>query len=155
MNSVDPLAQLNPLREPAAIDWWPIAPGWWIIFSLLIVLISTILFVLFKRYKAQRYRRHAIIALDKLLIESSNNAGHDSFPSKVNALLKAVALKTYNQKEIAALSGSNWSNFLKFAPGCEDPQVANFVQELYRPEHPSFSRSEIHSFATNWIKKHR
>ena len=155
MNSLDPLSQLNPLRAPAAITWWPPAPGWWVIFCVLIVLISILLFVLFRRYKKQSYRRQAIFALDNLLLESSNQADYDSFPSRVNALLKTVAQKTYDKKEIAILHGSNWLNFLKLAPGCENAHVANFVLELYRPEESSFTRSEIHSFAKTWIKMHR
>ena len=155
MNALDVLSQLNPLREPAAINWWPPAIGWWVIFCLVIILISMLLFTLFKRYKKQSYRRHAIFTLDKLLLESSDHADYDSFPSKVNALLKTVALKTYDKKEIVTLHGENWLNFLKLAPGCENTQVPNFVLEIYRPKESSFSRDEIYSFARTWIKMHK
>ena len=155
MNSLDALSHLNPLREPSAIGWWPPAIGWWVIFCLVIILISILLFALFRRYKKQSYRRHAIFALDKLLLESSSQAECDSFPSKVNALLKTVALKAYDKKEIATLYGTNWLNFLKLAPGCENSQVSNFVLELYRPEESSFTRNEIYSFARTWIKMHK
>ena len=155
MNSLDALSQLNPLREPAAINWWPPAIGWWIIFCLVVILISMLLFALLRRYKKQSYRRHAIFILDKLLLESSDHAEYDSFPSKVNALLKTVALKTYDKKEIAKLHGENWLSFLKLATGCENTQVPNFVLEVYRPEESSFSRNEIYSFARTWIKMHK
>tara|TARA_B100000579_G_scaffold163595_1_gene132813 strand:+ start:597 stop:1064 length:468 start_codon:yes stop_codon:yes gene_type:complete len=155
MNSLDALSQLNPLREPSAISWWPPAIGWWVIFCLVIILMSILLFALFRRYKKQSYRRHAIFALDKLLLESSSQAEYDPFPSKVNVLLKTVALKAYDKKEIATLYGTNWLNFLKLAPGCENSQVSSFVLELYQPEESSFTRNEIYSFARTWIKMHK
>tara|TARA_B100000965_G_scaffold219797_1_gene183918 strand:- start:442 stop:795 length:354 start_codon:yes stop_codon:yes gene_type:complete len=116
---------------------------------------SILLFALFRRYKKQSYRRHAIFALDKLLLESSSQAEYDPFPSKVNVLLKTVALKAYDKKEIATLYGTNWLNFLKLAPGCENSQVSSFVLELYQPEESSFTRNEIYSFARTWIKMHK
>ena len=60
MTSMDALSQLNPLREPAAINWWPPAIGWWVIFSGYHFDLY-VLFTLFKRYKKQSYRRHAIL----------------------------------------------------------------------------------------------
>ena len=34
MTPTDPLAPLNPLRQPEAISWWPLAPcggSWWLL----------------------------------------------------------------------------------------------------------------------------
>ncbi len=156
MNPVDSLAQLHPLREPAAIGWWPPAIGWWIALALIIALTSFMLLLLSRRYKAQHYRRQAILTLDKLLLEPQESAT-DTFPLKVNALLKTVALKTYSEKkkEITTLTGSKWSSFLKTCPNCQESAVADFVNDLYSPEGNFFDRREIYTFAKSWIKVHR
>ena len=156
MNSVDPLAQLHPLREPPAIEWWPPALGWWIGLSLIVAFVTARSFLLYRRYKNQRYRRQAITTLDKLLLEPSES-GTDTFPLKVNALLKTVALRTYSTRknEIAMLTGSKWSSFLKTAPYCDRSESANFVKDLYSPADSLYDRREIYTFAKTWIKMHR
>ncbi|MFT4768733.1 MAG: hypothetical protein ACI8RN_001871, partial [Glaciecola sp.] len=25
------VSMLEPLREPGAVHWWPLAPGWWVL----------------------------------------------------------------------------------------------------------------------------
>lgn len=40
MNPQDPLAQLQPLRQPDVIGWWPPAPGWWLLLLLAVLAIA-------------------------------------------------------------------------------------------------------------------
>ena len=40
MNPEMMLSQLAPLREPMAISWWPLAPGWWIVVALCIAMLT-------------------------------------------------------------------------------------------------------------------
>ena len=54
MNPPDPLAELNPLREPLMVSWWPPAPGWWII-SLLVLLGIILIGIALRR----RHRKNA------------------------------------------------------------------------------------------------
>ena len=100
MNTASLLDQLAPLREPNAIGWWPLAPGWslgLIIVSLLIGLLSR---ALVKRWQRNHYRRLALRqikvlqTLDKPTLE------------QVNKLLKATALRTWPKREVAALHGA-------------------------------------------------
>ncbi|MGD2138441.1 MAG: DUF4381 family protein, partial [Gammaproteobacteria bacterium] len=36
----DPLAALRPLHPPAPVEWWPPAPGWWVLGVLLLALLG-------------------------------------------------------------------------------------------------------------------
>ena len=66
MNPQDPLAQLQPLREPELISWWPLAPGWWLLCGLLFLLLLSLTWWLLRRYRANAYRRQALRQLDQL-----------------------------------------------------------------------------------------
>ena len=65
----DPLAELRPLIEPAAISGWPLAPGWWVVaFTLLLIIIGlTVWAIKRRRYQHRtRYQREALALLDTL-----------------------------------------------------------------------------------------
>ena len=85
MNPEMMLSQLAPLREPAAISWWPLAPGWWIVLALSVALLLGLVLWLRKRRLRTAYRRIALATLDEL---RSREAGQD----ELNWLLKAAAL---------------------------------------------------------------
>jgi hypothetical protein len=84
MNTTSLLDQLAPLREPSAIGWWPLAPGWWLVFFIVVFLFGLLGWALAKRWHKNRYRRLALRqikvlqALDKPTLE------------QVNKLLKAT-----------------------------------------------------------------
>ena len=153
MASSDPLAQLNPLRDPSAIDWWPPAFGWWAILGILgIVLIFTFL-TLRCRYKARAYRRQALSVLERLAETYAYESTTKEFPEKVNRLLKVVALESYPRSEVASLSGGTWAEFL--TADLERTSNTDFLKELYSPKSSIQNNQEIYEFARNWIKNHR
>lgn len=99
----DPLDALRPLHEPAAISWWPPAPGWW-------VLLLFLLFVLlvFWRWKRATLQRAALREL-KLLASKINTSQQ---AAAINQLLKRYALVCWPAAEVAALTGESWLKFL-------------------------------------------
>ena len=63
MNPDMMLAQLAPLRVPESIGWWPVAPGWWIIFALAIAGLLLIARWIQQRHRRAHYRRAALTQL--------------------------------------------------------------------------------------------
>ena len=106
MNPEMMLSQLAPLREPMAISWWPLAPGWWIVHERGFT--DRVVLWLRKRRLKTAYRRIALVALDEL---RSREAGQD----ELNWLLKAAALRAYPQEQVAGLHGTAWQQFLASA----------------------------------------
>ena len=127
MNPEMMLSQLAPLREPAAIGWWPLAPGWWIVAALSVALLIGLGLWLRKRRLKTAYRRIALTALDEL---RSREAGQD----ELNWLLKAAALKAYPHAQLAGLPGPAWQQLLP--PSC--PKVGSDpfadLDSLHRPQ---------------------
>ena len=146
MNPEMMLSQLAPLREPAAIGWWPLAPGWWIVLAFSVALLTGLVLWLRKQRLKTAYRRIALKALDEL---RSREAGQD----ELNWLLKAAALRAYPHEQVARLHGTAWQQFL--ASSC--PRVASDafagLDTLYQRE-PSPVGGQLFDAAEHWIRQH-
>ena len=146
MNPETMLSQLAPLREPSAISWWPLAPGWWIVLALSVALMTGVFLRLRKRRRKTAYRRIALAALEEL---RSREAGKD----ELNWLLKAAALRAYPWEQVAGLHGAAWQQFL--ASSC--PKVASGafteLDTLYQRE-PSPVSGHLFEAAETWIRQH-
>ena len=106
MNPEMMLSQLAPLREPAPIGWWPLAPGWWGIAIILMVALAVLWIWVKKRRNRHFYRRLALAELASLRAQQASAAS-------VNRLLKAAALRAFPSEQVAALHGETWLSFLR------------------------------------------
>ena len=154
MNPQDPLAELQPLREPGLIGWWPPAPGWWLLLALFILALAGISWLLWRRYQANAYRRRALRQLERL--RTTYLEDHDSkrYVSASNALLKSVALRAYPADRVASRSGDDWAAFLDstVAGGCEFP--GTMASALYQRAAPEIDLDRMYNCAVTWIRKH-
>lgn len=103
--SAETLDQLRPLHLPEAIGWWPLAPGWWGLLILVILIIGLWLWW----HHRQALLRTALKELDAIQNAELNNA---DFATRLNQLLRRVALANYPSQEVASLNGDNWLKFL-------------------------------------------
>ena len=58
--------EINAIIEPAEVSYWPLQPGWYVLFGILLLIV---LFLLRKRYKlwlSQAYKREAIEKINSL-----------------------------------------------------------------------------------------
>lgn len=160
MNPQDPLAALNPLREPASIGWWPLAPGWWVLITLIIIAIVVLCYILHKRYKRNAYRRLALIQLKEIAtdleVNAEDNARVHTAVTATNALLKAVALRVFPRHDIAALFGTAWLEFLNSTAGKGTGTFpTEFSNAAYQRQNPNLDMQQISTAAEHWIKTHR
>jgi hypothetical protein len=162
VNPQDPLAALNPLREPASIGWWPLAPGWWVLIALFIVAITVLCYILYKRHKNNAYRRLALLQLKEINTDlktgdSDSTTVHIAITA-TNALLKAVALRVFPRHDIAALSGSAWLDFLNGTAGNNtgtETFPAEFANAAYQRQNLNLDMQQISGAAEHWIKTHK
>lgn len=97
------LAQLEPLREPPAIGWWPLAPGWWLVIALALAALLYAAVWVRRKWLSNRYRRLA----QSQLIDWRNQDQGISL-EKLNRLLKVTALQAWPSDDVASLHGTNW-----------------------------------------------
>ncbi len=157
MTTPDPLAQLHPLREPAAIGWWPPAPGWWLLAGLALVLLLVLGWLAWKRWRGNGYRRQALRQLEAIALEPDAREDPQVFATRVNALLKSVALRAWPGPEVAACSGEHWLLFLNEKSGCKQlPGFStDFLAALYGPGGDAFDEQQLLRASRDWIRQHR
>lgn len=102
-----------PLRDihlPLPVGLWPLAPGWWIVISVALVILVFGLAV-FYRHRRPSALKEALAKLDVLLGDAdlspiARNQG-------ISLLLRQLAISTEGRDEIAGLSGQAWISWLE------------------------------------------
>lgn len=155
MNPQDALAKLHPLREPLPISWWPPAPGWWLLAAVVIIAMVALLYLLRRRYRANAYRRQALMQLEQLTARYESKGDTRQYLADINALLKSVSLRAFSQRDVAARSGLEWLAFLNAGAAPKDQFPAEFVDAAYQMECPDINSQQLQRCAASWIKRHR
>ena len=113
MNPQDPLAKLRPLHLPAADFSWPLAPGWWILASLFVIVLILVLTALYRSHQRRAVLRQARAELRKIATRWGDRESSQDAVVAINALLKAVALHYQKDTTTASLTGKNWQAWLQ------------------------------------------
>ena len=146
MNPDMMLAQLAPLRAPESIGWWPMAPGWWIIFALAIAGLLLIARWIQQRHRRAHYRRAALTQLRLLRAAEATT-------TDINQLLKAAALRAFPAEQVAALHGQDWQDFLlKTCKNLPAEGLAD-LNSLYAA-HPPAATEPLLLMAEYWVRRH-
>ena len=155
MNPQDPLANLQPLRAGEAIDWWPLAPGWWVLLAIAIALLFALALHLRRRHQRNAYRRIALAQLQALHTAYTSEQNASDYLSRLNALLKSVALRAYPREQVASTYGVQWRNFLNrdLPPALQFPP--GFEAAAYQKTCPDLDLARLHLSARHWICKHK
>lgn len=112
MNSPVPQLQLRDIHLPGAIDWWPLAPGWWIVGALLLT--TVFLAIMLIRYMKSRNRIRKISLKEIDLIQKSFVLHKDRtrLVCELSVLLRQTCISRYSRMEVASLTGAGWMSFL-------------------------------------------
>lgn len=162
------LAQLNDAHRPNEISVWPLAPGWWLLGTLIMVLIGGAIVASVQWHKkraANKYRRTALAYLNKIEkahIEQSIDLKETLH--QLNVVTKQAYFAAYPGSRLNAAgdSGVRWYEWLnKTLP--EKLQGFDFDTEVFelsyqpenaiRDEHKESVARAI-QFCRVWINKH-
>ncbi|WP_330924604.1 DUF4381 domain-containing protein [Candidatus Sororendozoicomonas aggregata] len=150
------LEQLRPNHLPAPVSIWPLAPGWWIVGGLSLVIIMLAMRFILSRWHKRRYRRRALSTLRKVVKAYEANGNKRQFAHDCNRLLKKVALQAYPRQNIASLNGDQWLVFLSQSsenPQFSDSAAAALGSDRFKPDH-ELNVDQLHTLTLSWIKKH-
>jgi len=114
MKSPDPasLQNLNDIVLPAAIGWWPLATGWYVLIGFLLIALAWFSYRSLRRWINNGYRRAALYELQLLEDRVHKPGQRDASLRQIPVLLKRTALSVYPRSQVASLSGKDWFHFL-------------------------------------------
>jgi hypothetical protein len=108
----DWLTQLAPDHAPAAVGWWPPAPGWWVVTVLCIALVVGVVRVL--RDPRRALRRAAMRQLQVIRVSDADGA---AVARATQNLIRRYALAVFGRERVAKLTGEAWLSFVMDAGG--------------------------------------
>jgi len=118
MDSNQLLQQLRDIKMPTPVSWWPLAPGWYVLVGVFLMLISGLLVWRFIKRKRQRYLRMALKQLQHLRKSKNKNKNKNKqvIVRKISILVRQVVVH-YLDKNAAGLEGEKWLEFLNSTYG--------------------------------------
>ncbi|MEL7024053.1 MAG: DUF4381 domain-containing protein [Pseudomonadota bacterium] len=100
---------LRDIHEPAAIGWWPLGPGWWV---LLAALALALLFGAVRWHRRTRLGRMAARDLDTRLKGWLDHRDDQRLLADLSEWLRRVSIAVHGRAEVASLVGDAWRAFL-------------------------------------------
>jgi hypothetical protein len=106
----DALAALRDIHLPAAVSFWPPAPGWWAL--LVATAVAGAVACLLVRQRRRSAHRTALVRLAE--VESRFQVDGDTrrLAAALSNLLRRVALLRFPRRDVASLYGEQWLGFL-------------------------------------------
>ena len=102
---------LRDIHLPEAISWWPIAPGWLIIFAGTILIITAI-FIARKIYLKRQLGRDIHTELDDIKQQYKQTENKSQLAKSLSILLRRANISYYPKTDSAGLIGSEWLTYL-------------------------------------------
>jgi Domain of unknown function (DUF4381) len=152
------LGELFETTAPASVSWWPETIAWKVLCVVIIFSACHKAYRHYQLYKANSYRREALLWLKQLPEYDSAAPANDY--RQLPALLRTTALQAFDRNEINQLSSGQWEEWLD--QQCEDSAFENSCPSLlyqlaYTPR-CQISQQQMErliSEITQWVKYHR
>ena len=144
------VSQLEPLRTPQAIGWWPPAPGWWVL-----ALLALAALVALGRWAWRFYRRGAPLrqARARLADIARSTGTARERMARLATLQRQVAIRVAGRGACAGLTGVEWSAFLNKLARGERRYFDDALAELpYRPEVREDESERALNATRDWLR---
>ncbi len=102
---------LRDIHLPDSILWWPLAPGWWVLI-VLFVLIGLSFYWYKKTYYGRKLKKNIKLELEQYYQQYHDKKNAQVFIQQLSALLRRISLHQFEDKKIVNLYGMAWLEFL-------------------------------------------
>ncbi|MEE9451556.1 MAG: DUF4381 domain-containing protein [Gammaproteobacteria bacterium] len=152
----DPLAALRDIHLPKAVSFWPPAPGWIIITTLIVLLCSGLIWIGYRYLRRQRIKKLALQRLQALQAQYQQSHQGKEIVTELSILLRRVALAYFPRKEIAGLTGKPWLSFLQsHGQDCDFEQVGALLLSAPYQAQIKADLTPLMAVCLRWIKQRR
>jgi flagellar biosynthesis component FlhA len=147
------LDNLHDIIVPDTIGFFPLAPGWYILFLLLLTLLFYFGYQRYKMYEREQYRRDAEEELEAL-----NNKNRENTIALLD-LAKRVAISAYGREIIATLDGDRWWDFMEtYSKTSVSSELRSSIEKLLYEEDVDFDVSvfdAVFLMVSQWVETHK
>lgn len=160
MTKDSPLMMLRDIHQPAEVSFWPLAPGWWGMISLFMIVILLAWWMLWPKLQ----RRWRVQYWQKKLSQLAKAAKQPKRCHKAlmhtSVLLHQLAYQNYPDRTEDQFKPDEWFQFLNQTSDPQQPFTNEFKLALTQgPYNPKFHLSEsqsqqLYSTIFAWVKKH-
>lgn len=153
----DPLAALHDIHVPAPVGFWPLAPGWWMLAGVLLVLALIGAWLEWRRRQTLRYQ--AVQALKAVGRDTARYADSRAVAAEAALLMRRVLVSGTARNDKAALVGAEWERFLCTGKGALPAETGAFVAEAPYlpaglPDAARVDRARVVKDVSRWIRSH-
>jgi hypothetical protein len=147
------LDKLHDIMVPDAIGFFPLAPGWYILFLLLVTLLFHFGYRKYKVYESEQYRRDAEEELEAL-----NDKNRENTIALLD-LAKRVGLSAYGREIIAKLHGDTWWDFMEdHSKVSVSTELRASIEKLLYEEGVAFDENvfdAVFLMLSQWVETHK
>ena len=109
---ISPLAQLRDIHLPPPITWWPLAPGWYLLIAICIIICIALIFYIKRWHTRTHWRRSGLQLLEVYKQQYKLNMNSQISAAYISELLKRIAIIYFPRTKVASLQGDAWIMFL-------------------------------------------
>jgi hypothetical protein len=147
---------LRDIHLPDPISWWPPAPGWWILLS--IIVLGLIIFVLWKKIqRKRRIKKAARTEFEIIRATYQNEMNPALLAQSISTLLRRICLSYYPHTHVPGMTGQQWLSYLDSTATIKGFQTSSgniLATAPYLPEDecPDFDAEALLSLSEAWIE---
>lgn len=153
----DAVAALRDIHLPARVGLWPLAPGWWMLAGLLLVLGLVAALLEWRRRQTLSYQ--ACRMLDAIARDTARYSDARAVAAASASLMRRVLVSRAGRPQAAALSGDDWESALAEGRAGLAPELAAFIAAAPYlppglPDADRLDRARVVAGVRRWIRGH-
>ncbi|MCF6264504.1 MAG: DUF4381 domain-containing protein [Xanthomonadales bacterium] len=145
------LGLLKDIHSAAPADWWPLAPGWWILTIAIVILLSWLGKRLYRAWK--RYRFKVMVKTMLVDIFQTYSEQPRELLVELNQLFKRW-LTNQGAHGLQQLSGAAWAAYLQGGTSVNEAEqkvIETLATAQYQTDIPVYDVELLKAWALRWL----